>query len=473
MLPALRVAWITTPAWRRIALTFAGATLVLMLCAVSAALLLHEGERQYDAVAHSASVQVASEQLRNALSAAGRNVQVQLSQGADLPTAITRTRSAVQATWSELRQLSQDNPLQVQRLDGLRPLMDRRFDELLLLFDDSGQRSVDALGNGLALTQRVRTAAEIDAVLATFTAEELRVGSQREQAYEATMRWQGALVIFSVLLALAMILAALRDSLRQLARLRETQADLQTLNMALDSRVAARTEELQARNRSLDAAQARLTALSRQLLRVAEEEKRALARELHDDLGQRLAALKMNLQMASRARFVAPMPELIDDSVHLVEGCIDQVRQRAISLRPALLDEGGLGEALRWHAEQQMQRSGVRIGVHVDPEACAAGSEWSSAVFRIVQEALRNALVHAKPNQVDISLRTDAGDVVLRVRDDGRGLSGTPDPFSMGLLTMRERSELSGGQFTLQAVQPHGLEIVCRWPDAAQQRAAA
>ncbi|WP_161974770.1 ATP-binding protein [Piscinibacter terrae] len=213
--------------------------------------------------------------------------------------------------------------------------------------------------------------------------------------------------------------------------------------------------------------------LSRQLMQVEDAERSALARELHDDVGQQLAAMKISLRMLQRGSADLLNQPLLTDALQVLDECIAQVRQRAMSLRPALLDEMGVEAALRWHA----QRQSARYSVPVEVDAALAGvvprPDWSGNVYRIVQEALRNALQHGQPQQVWIRLWQESGQVVLSVRDDGRGIPLTrerrPDSSGIGLMSMRERVELLGGSFELKAVEPTGTEVRGRWPLAQVQ----
>ncbi len=215
------------------------------------------------------------------------------------------------------------------------------------------------------------------------------------------------------------------------------------------------TEQEQARER--------LSAVTRQMMQVAEDERRNLARELHDDLGQRLAALKMNLQLLDSPRGVNTARPLLGDSVRIVDACIGQMRQRAASLRPPQLDQLGLVAALRDHAGEQARRSGVQVDVDARLPERGLRDEWSSQLFRIVQEALRNAIAHGRPRTVTVALVDDGDAIALTVRDDGTG-SVEPSHAGMGLLNMRERTELLGGTFGIGAAPGGGTLLRCRWP---------
>jgi PAS domain S-box-containing protein len=207
-----------------------------------------------------------------------------------------------------------------------------------------------------------------------------------------------------------------------------------------------------------------LTQLARQLIQVEEDERTALARELHDDFGQRLAALKMILQLRLRADDASTGRAMLDEAIGIAESCITQVRKRAFALRPAQLDELGLAAVLECHAREQSRLSGVAVSVSVSLLDLQPGADWNSHVFRIVQEAVRNALEHGQPKAVDITLFKSDAEVMLTVRDDGVGLPALSERVGMGLLNMRERAALLGGHFDILPVQPHGAQVRCRWP---------
>jgi signal transduction histidine kinase/ligand-binding sensor domain-containing protein len=249
----------------------------------------------------------------------------------------------------------------------------------------------------------------------------------------------------------------------------------------------ARTVTLERRNRELEALQgerekallvvrasqeelhgtyARLRALTRQLEDAKEEEKRRIARELHDEMGQILSAIKINLKALGRLPQGSYAPsERIADTVHLVDDLIGHVREMALDLRPPLLDELGLVAALRGYAEGQSVRTGVAIGVEANADAEQLRPETAIAAFRIVQEAVHNTLRHASAHQITVSVRKDGMRLLLSVRDDGRGfdiaeaLGRAATGRHLGLLGMRERVEALGGRLEIDSAPGQGAEI--------------
>ena len=217
----------------------------------------------------------------------------------------------------------------------------------------------------------------------------------------------------------------------------------------------------------LEQARRLMSELARRLLQVAEAERTALARELHDDLGQRLAALKMNLQLQERTGAGPAGRPSLREAILIAESCIEQVRQRAFDLRPAQLDELGLAAALHSHAHDQARLAATPVKCTVALDDLVPGVDWSSHVYRIIQEAVRNALHHGLPTWVEVSLTVAAGEVVLAVSDDGIGIAASTGRVGLGLLNMRERAELVGGRFEVRPMQPRGTRVVCRWPLAA------
>jgi PAS domain S-box-containing protein len=196
-----------------------------------------------------------------------------------------------------------------------------------------------------------------------------------------------------------------------------------------------------------------LRALAAHLESVREDERARVAREVHDELGQTLTALKFDVHRlvsgpirdeAALGRRVSAMTELIDQT-------IASVRRIQTELRPAVLDDLGLVPAIEWQAQQLERRIGIRCRFAARPEDIEPGPDVSIAVFRIVQETLTNVVRHAEAQSVDITLETEADTLTLTVRDDGRGITDAEleDRRSTGLTGMRERARLLGGRLTI------------------------
>jgi PAS domain S-box-containing protein len=215
----------------------------------------------------------------------------------------------------------------------------------------------------------------------------------------------------------------------------------------------------------------RLRALSRQLLDLQEAERRHLARELHDEVGQTLTALKLNLDALGKAWPDGPPPPALEDSLAVVGQAIAEVRNLSLDLRPSHLDDLGLVPALRWYVERQAQRAGfhARLDANLDGRL---SPDTETACFRVVQEALTNVMRHANAGEVAVTLGRRDGSIELTVRDDGAGFDvaaarrRAARGASLGLLGMQERVQLLGGTIDVQSAPGQGTEIRIRFPAA-------
>lgn len=253
---------------------------------------------------------------------------------------------------------------------------------------------------------------------------------------------------------------------------RQAEALLRQAHDLLEQRVAERTVELAS-------ATVRARVLAQRLFEVQEAERRAVAQDLHDEIGQQLTALKMNLQQVQRdGEGVRPQAEL-DESIAISDQLLARVRNLALDLRPSLLDDLGLVPALRWYATRQAERAGWSIQLHLDEGPLSLAVPRSIACFRVVQEALTNVARHAKAGSVRISLLADQDQIRIAVQDDGHGFdvgatqARSHRGMSMGLLGMEERVRLAGGLFTVQSARGHGTSIEFTIPIAEPQQEAA
>jgi signal transduction histidine kinase len=220
-----------------------------------------------------------------------------------------------------------------------------------------------------------------------------------------------------------------------------------------------------------------LQALSRRVLEAQEQERRRVAIELHDELGQSLTAIKINLQLGERFKDRAPA-DLYQENIRIVEDALQQVRNLATALRPSMLDDLGLAPALKWMAEQSASRAGFEVQFHHERTLERLAPEIETACFRIVQEALTNISRHAQARLVRITLCREASQMVLTVSDDGRGFdtaamqerAGTG--ASLGVLGMRERATLLGGQLAISSTPGQGSQVELRCPWRTQGEAA-
>ncbi|HEX6265626.1 MAG TPA: response regulator [Burkholderiales bacterium] len=223
-----------------------------------------------------------------------------------------------------------------------------------------------------------------------------------------------------------------------------------------------------ATRKALELSQERLRALSRRLLEVQEEERGRLARDLHDDIGQALTALKIQLESLARARGTdaGRVRECVETTRHALE----RIRQLSLSLRPLQLDDLGLVAALRSHLDRQSGVGG--LAPHFDAEEAprSVAPEVETACFRVAQEAINNVLRHARARNLWLRLFTAGGRLALSVRDDGggfdleaarrRGAAGA----SLGLVGMEERVALAGGTLELRSAAGQGTVLLATFP---------
>ena len=214
-----------------------------------------------------------------------------------------------------------------------------------------------------------------------------------------------------------------------------------------------------------------LRALSAHLQRVREEERTRIAREVHDELGQALTGLKLDLsRLAGKpprtASALRNQAGEIKSLVARVNATIQTVRRIATDLRPGILDNLGLVAALEWQAADFENRSAVKCRVRADLEFPELHPELNTAFFRIFQETLTNVIRHAQATRVDVRLSREAGDVLLVIHDNGRGISDAEiaNTRSIGLCGMRERAALFGGQVNISGLPGQGTTVTVRIP---------
>jgi PAS domain S-box-containing protein len=248
---------------------------------------------------------------------------------------------------------------------------------------------------------------------------------------------------------------------------RFTEEDLRLLQVVADR--AAPAIERGRLMETVRAGREQLQALSRRLLTAQEEERRRLAVELHDELGQVLTAVKISLGSLARESGAPAAPAHLRDALASVDQAMERVRDLALDLRPSLLDDLGLGAAIRSHADKFARTTPVETHLSIDAvPRLPAGLEI--ACFRVAQEALTNVARHAKARNVWVDLHLDTEGLDLRVRDDGIGFDANLARerairgASMGLLGMRERVTLAGGHYELSSRPGGGTEVRARFP---------
>ncbi len=234
------------------------------------------------------------------------------------------------------------------------------------------------------------------------------------------------------------------------------------------------TERKQAEEQ-LKATSEQLRALSASMQSAREEEGTRIARELHDELGGALTSLKWDLERfekviseAKEQSQLQGLREKIEGMLRLSETTISAVRRISSELRPSVLDDLGLAAAIEWQARQFQARTGIICHYERVVENLDLDREQSTAIFRILQEALTNILRHAQATRVNIALKEEADEIVLTVSDNGRGITQDEKSRlqSLGLLGMRERAHLIGGAIDIIGVETQGTVVTVRVPNA-------
>ncbi len=214
-------------------------------------------------------------------------------------------------------------------------------------------------------------------------------------------------------------------------------------------------------------AQNALQMFSRQLIKAQEDERRRIARELHDQIGQVLTAIKMNLHTSQRGSQASEVTCYIKDNIEAVDEALRLVRDLSVDLRPPVLDDFGLVTALRWYVDRYTKRTGLEVDMVIElpDENERFFRELETACFRIAQEALTNIVRHAQASHVLLQLVKNENDLLLSVKDNGLGFDveslrkRAPRAATLGLISMQERAHAAGGNIEIDSVISEGTEV--------------
>ena len=214
-----------------------------------------------------------------------------------------------------------------------------------------------------------------------------------------------------------------------------------------------------------------LQTFPRRLIEAQEEERKRIARELHDEIGQVLTAISLNLQAVRASGLTPTSTPKIDESILVVDDALHHVQNLALELRPSLLDDLGLAAAIRWFVDRYAQRTGIKVEVTMDVQIADGrlSRELETACFRIVQEALTNVARHAEAQTVSIHLRALSNEIRISIKDDGVGFDAAAGngaaPFRLGLRGMEERALALGGKLEIKSARARGTEILAYFPN--------
>ena len=224
---------------------------------------------------------------------------------------------------------------------------------------------------------------------------------------------------------------------------------------------------------NLEAANEQLRALTSRIVNVREDERTALSREIHDELGSALTGVKMGLMHIKRSlpedessKEYAQIHEILSSMTNTIDGTIRMVRKIITDLRPEILDEVGLAEAMQWYAREFEKRTSISIQFTVFPRKFDLAKKQTTELFRIFQEILANIAKHSSASKVVVFLKKEQTLVTLRVKDDGIGIkeSDMANKNSFGILGIRERASLMGGKMHIKGIAGKGTTISVEVP---------
>ena len=369
----------------------------------------------------------------------------QLSRNPNEPAELGRHILEQQRILKELQQLTDDNATQQRYLSEMQALLEQDFTQLRSCVDDAGCLA-NSGDHPDSLTEIVARRRTMSAMLREMEATEDSLLSVRLQNWDRLFIRMVATSAGCFALALILLVYNLRLLLDEIERRR-------------------RQEIVEKRN----AESYRM--LSARILELQDAERRKIARELHDSVGQYLAAVKINMdQLQRREGSLTPALPQVSESLDLVDRAISEIRTISHLLHPPLLDELGLHAATRWYAEGFAQRSGIRVDMKLTEISKRLPREIELALFRVLQESLTNVHRHAKATHVEIQVDCTDDDVTLTIQDDGNGISGgvlesyrAGGAGGIGLAGMRERLAELGGTLEVES-DPTGTRICATVP---------
>ena len=416
---------------------------------------------------------------------------------------LDENEAEITSRFAKLREMVMDNSVQQKRLDQVRRIAMEKLVDLnkTIAIQKMGQK--DAARALVMSNQGKQLMADIDAQILQFLSQEALVLQERIQkgaGIQLATRWGFAAILFiNALMILACAVAVMRGMAREVDRdradlVRHDEREAAEL-VRHDEREAAelvRHDEREAaevvqqdkreaaelvrhdEREAVTAAEvvereAELRALTVHLLRIQEEERRHVARELHDELGGTLSAIKLDIIMgrdAASKRNDEKSVARLQRAVAAIDSGIQFVRRLIENLRPTLLDNLGFEAALREMTEQFCERTSIKCVVSIPEGELNLTSAQSTTLYRVCQEALTNVMKYAKAKQVTITLTSEGSLGRLVITDDGVGLAATKQHRSMshGLLGMRERMVALGGTFDIRGAAGCGTTLTATFP---------
>ncbi|MGO9021215.1 MAG: response regulator [Syntrophobacteraceae bacterium] len=257
---------------------------------------------------------------------------------------------------------------------------------------------------------------------------------------------------------------------RDIGELKRVQEELRIARDNLELRVQQRTQELAETLIELKESREGLKLLASQLIRAQEDERKRIAREMHDSIGSSLSAVKFCVENATAQ--LTEHPGVRESFIMLskaMEQAIDESRRIMMDLRPSLLDDFGIIATIGWFCRRfESIYTDIPVEKDIRLEESQVPENLKIIVFRIIQEAMNNSAKHSRASKISLGLSSENGCIALRVRDDGVGfdlaaVTSKGPGAKFGLVSMRERAELSGGEFEIESIRKRGTTISVRW----------
>jgi signal transduction histidine kinase len=386
-------------------------------------------------VLHTYDVRSELQNLRTQLAEIRGNAMVHSVSGDESQLQLFRQHSQYVSDATEhLRKLTADNAGQQQRLSELESVSKNYIAQLQSITESGVTPASSSPAKSAAIRDLASQESQLAGLVRRMDEEEIKLLSQRLGTWNRLF-WRTAFVLALALFAALSFLA---------------------YNFRLLSREIVRTQDLERFQRE-NVRSSR--ALSARILDLQDAERRRIARELHDSVGQYLVGLKINLEqlLGTRANLSLAHETLLADTVDLTERSINEVRTISHLLHPPLLDEVGLESATRWYADGFAKRSALKVSLDLDRITNRLPKEVELALFRVLQESLTNVHRHAGAKSIEVVLTCSTGHVVLSVIDDGKGVSSevlmrfrSGTATGVGLAGMRERLAELGGTLEVE-----------------------